>query len=71
MNKEEEIKCVNEEIAERFSRIEAKLPASQDIAGLFETLFEEIENEFKVPFVWLTLMNTTKRRAHYRSNKSF
>ncbi|OGP67757.1 MAG: hypothetical protein A2W27_06265 [Deltaproteobacteria bacterium RBG_16_44_11] len=60
MNKEEEIKRGNEEIAERFNRIEVKLPASRDIAGFFETLFTGIENEFKVPFVWLTLMNTKK-----------
>lgn len=60
MNKEEEIKRLNEEIAARFSRIEAKLPVFRDIAGLFETLFTGIENEFKVPFVWLTLMNTKR-----------
>jgi uncharacterized protein YigA (DUF484 family) len=58
MNKEEEIKRVNEEIAERFSRIEAKLSAIHDFAGLFETLFTSIEEEFGVPFVWLSLIDT-------------
>ena len=57
MDKEEEIKRVNDEIDERFSRIGAKLQDAQDISGLFETLFAEIEKEFMVPFIWLTLIN--------------
>jgi len=57
MDKEEEIKRVNDEIDERFSRIGAKLQDAQDISGLFETLFAEIEKKFGVPFVWLTLIN--------------
>jgi uncharacterized protein YigA (DUF484 family) len=57
MDKKENIKRINEEIAASFSKIEARLPDAQDIAGLFETLFASIEKEFAVPFVWLTLMD--------------
>jgi uncharacterized protein YigA (DUF484 family) len=60
MDKKEDIKRINEELAARFSKIEAKLPESQTIAGLFETLFVGIEKEFTVPFVWLTLMENEK-----------
>jgi hypothetical protein len=54
MDKKEDVKRINEELAARFSKIEAKLPEDQTIAGLFETLFAGIEKEFAVPFVWLT-----------------
>ncbi len=70
MNKEEEIKRVNGEIAEFFSRIEAKLSASRNITDLFETLLAEIESEFKVPFVWLTLMNTKQNAPIISAIKS-
>jgi uncharacterized protein YigA (DUF484 family) len=60
MDKKEDIKRINEELAASFSKIEAKLSEDQTIAGLFETLFAGIEKEFAVPFVWLTLMDNEK-----------
>lgn len=60
MDKKEDIKRINEELAASFSKIEAKLQEDQTIAGLFETLFAGIEKEFTVPFVWLTLMDNEK-----------
>jgi uncharacterized protein YigA (DUF484 family) len=60
MDKKEDIKRINEELAARFSNVEARLPEDQTIAGLFETLFAGIEKEFAVPFVWLTLQDSEK-----------
>ena len=58
MDTKEDIKRINAELAARFSKIAARLPGDQTIAGLFETLFEGIEKEFTVPFVWMTLMDS-------------
>jgi uncharacterized protein YigA (DUF484 family) len=58
MDKKEDVKRINEEIAARFDKIEASLNDAKDITVLFETLFTGIEKEFRVPFVWLTLLNT-------------
>ena len=57
MNKGEDIKRINEEIAARFAKIEARLPEDWTIDGLFENLFSGMEKEFAIPFVWLTLIN--------------
>ncbi len=57
MNKKENVKRINEEIATRFDKIETSLNDAKDIAGLFEILFAGIEKEFEVPFVWLTLID--------------
>ena len=56
----EDIKRINEELAARFNKIAAKMQEDQTIAGLFETLFEGIEKEFTVPFVWMTLIDNAK-----------
>jgi len=58
MDKKEDVKRINEEIAARFDKIEASLNDAKDVTVLFETLFMGIEKEFRVPFVWLTLLNT-------------
>ena len=60
MSKVEDIKRINDELAARFNKIEAKMQEDQTIAGLFETLFEGIEKEFTVPFVWMTLIGNEK-----------
>jgi uncharacterized protein YigA (DUF484 family) len=60
VNKEEDIKRVNEEIAARFNEIQNELKSVGDIAGLLETLFEGMEQQFEIPFVWLTLINDKK-----------
>lgn len=55
MGREEEIKRINEEIADRFRRIEAGITSAATIASLLEVLLCGIEKEFDIPFVWLTL----------------
>ena len=56
MKKEENIKSINEDIARRFASIEAELKDVFDITALFETLFNEVERQFQIPFVWLSLI---------------
>jgi len=56
----EDIKRINDELAARFNKIAAKMQEDRTIAGLFETLFEGIEKEFTVPFVWMTLIDCEK-----------
>ena len=57
MDKKEDIQRINEDIAARFSKIEDDVSSAETIAGLFEVLFNGIEKEFAVPFVWLTLID--------------
>lgn len=57
MGKREDVQRINEEMAARFSKIEADISAAGSIAGLFEVLVDRIEREFSVPFVWLTLID--------------
>ncbi len=52
----DEIKRINQEISVKFGVIEVHIAHAKSIAGLFETLFADIEKEFAVPFVWLTLV---------------
>lgn len=58
MNNKEDVEGINTKIATGFENIEKKLAEAKNIAELFEILFAEIEKEFQVPFVWLTLTNT-------------
>jgi len=70
MNKKENIERINTKIASGFGEIKKKLPEAISIAGLFEILFMEIEKEFEVPFVWLTLMETANARPVIAAIKS-
>jgi GAF domain-containing protein len=47
---------VNTEIAKKFSRIETELSTLFDARTLFETLVCRIEEEFGIPFVWLSII---------------
>jgi len=58
MHNKEDVEGINTKIAAGFENIEKKLADAKNIAELFEILFAEIEKEFQVPFVWLTLKNT-------------
>lgn len=60
MKKKENIKYINSKIASGFEKVEGKLLEAKNVAGLFEILFEEIEKEFQVPFMWLTLSDSAK-----------
>ncbi len=58
MNNEEDLKRINDIIAARFGKIEDSIESAETIVALFENLFDGIEKEFGVPFVWLTLTNS-------------
>jgi uncharacterized protein YigA (DUF484 family) len=47
----------NNEIADKFSRIEAELPLFSEPTELFEKLLMRLQDEFAIPFVWLSLVN--------------
>jgi len=60
MNSMEHIRQINSRMATRFKKIEKNLDEAQNIADLFAILFTEIEGEFQIPFVWLTLEDNVK-----------
>jgi uncharacterized protein YigA (DUF484 family) len=47
----------NKEIAEKFVRIEAELPLFSELKELFEKLLMRLQEEFAIPFVWLSIIN--------------
>ncbi|MBN1474839.1 MAG: GAF domain-containing protein [Syntrophaceae bacterium] len=70
MKQEDKLKQGNEEIARRFTAIKNKLNGASDIAGMLEILFDEVENEFQIPFVWLTLIDENKNATVIEAVKS-
>lgn len=52
-----DIRKQNEEIEQRFISIEAALPSFTDAKDLFEKVLIQLEEEFKIPFVWLSMIN--------------
>jgi uncharacterized protein YigA (DUF484 family) len=54
--KKADILKINEDIARKFRMLEASLREHRSVAELFEALFANIENEFGIPFVWLSLL---------------
>lgn len=70
MNKKENIEHINSKIATGIEKIEMKLAGARDIAELFEIVFTGIENEFHVPFVWLTIADTKKNLSFIEAAKS-
>lgn len=70
MNKKENIERINTKIASGFEKIEMKLAEAKDAAGLFENLFTGVEEEFGVPFVWLTVADTKKNMRFIEAAKS-
>jgi uncharacterized protein YigA (DUF484 family) len=70
MKQEDKLKQVNEEIARRFTAIKNKLSGASHIAGMLEILFDEVENEFQIPFVWLTLVDENKNATVIEAVKS-
>jgi uncharacterized protein YigA (DUF484 family) len=47
----------NQEIADKFARIEAELPLFSELKELFEKLLLRLQEEFFIPFVWLSIIN--------------
>jgi uncharacterized protein YigA (DUF484 family) len=56
----------NEEIAEKFRRIEEDILAADSAVALLEALLEKIEEEFAIPFVWLSLVDRSDLSAFLR-----
>ncbi len=57
MNETVDILKINEEIARKFRKVEESLPSSCTIKDLFEKLLMQIEEEFHIPFVWISILN--------------
>src|SRR5512137_3066072 len=57
MNEPVDILKINEVLAEKFRRIEESLPSQLTIKDLFEKLLAQIEEEFQIPFVWISILN--------------
>ncbi len=47
----------NEEIARKFRMIEDGLPSFLNVKDLFEKLIIQIQVEFSIPFVWISIIN--------------
>ena len=50
-----DIPKINEGITRKLREIEARLALCRSAAELFETLIADIQREFGIPFVWLSL----------------
>jgi uncharacterized protein YigA (DUF484 family) len=70
MSKKENIERINTKIASGFEKIEMKLAEAKDAAELFEILLMGVEEEFGVPFVWLTVSDTKKNLRFIEMAKS-
>jgi uncharacterized protein YigA (DUF484 family) len=57
MNEPVDILKINEVLAEKFLKIEESLPSYFTIKDLFEKLLVRIEEEFQIPFVWISILN--------------
>jgi uncharacterized protein YigA (DUF484 family) len=53
-----DIPSINEEIACKFRKIEMRLTRRRSAVGLFEALLEDIQIEFHIPFIWLSLIHS-------------
>ena len=52
-----DIRKINEEIAEKFIKIETALVFFPDGKELFEKVLIRLEEEFDIPFVWISMIN--------------
>jgi len=50
----------NEEIAKKFSEIEIRILSVLNFHDLFEVLLDEVQNQFKVPYAWITLIDKSE-----------
>ena len=60
----------NEEIARRFHAVETKILSILNFVDLFETLLTSIMKEFKVPYVWLSLIKNSELTSLLQSQES-
>jgi len=50
----------NEKTIERFHRVEAKILSILNFKDFLEKLLQEIENNFNIPYVWITMIKNTE-----------
>jgi len=60
----------NEEITRKFNEIEVKILSILDFKSLFEVLLSEIKRQFKIPYAWISLVDTSEAAHLIRSIKS-
>lgn len=60
----------NEEIARRFHTVETKILSILNFVDFFETLLTSIMKEFKVPYVWLSLIKNSELTDLLQSQES-
>ena len=54
-----DIATKNEEIAKKINKIEKNLPSLHNAKDLFDKLLLQIQEEFGIPFVWISVTNET------------
>ncbi|MGA3207135.1 MAG: GAF domain-containing protein [Syntrophales bacterium] len=59
MDEHADILKTNEEIAKKINKIEKLLPSFLNAKDLFEKLLIQIEEEFSIPFVWISVATET------------
>ena len=59
MDEHAEILKKNEEIAKKINEIEKSLPSFPNARDLFEKLLVQIEEDFSIPFVWISVATET------------
>jgi uncharacterized protein YigA (DUF484 family) len=59
MDEHADILKKNEEIAKKINKIEKNLPSFLNARDLFEKLLIQIEEEFGIPFVWISVATET------------
>ena len=59
MDEHTDILKKNEEIAKKISKIEKSLPSFLNAKDLFENLLVQIQEEFSIPFVWISVATET------------
>lgn len=52
-----DIRKKNEEIAQKFTKIETAITTFPDAKELFEKVLIQLEEEFNIPFVWISMIN--------------
>jgi uncharacterized protein YigA (DUF484 family) len=60
----------NEEIARKFQKIEENIPSFLNEKDLFEKLIFQIQEEFKIPFVWISIINERELSSLVQALKS-
>ena len=58
----------NEEIAKKFSEIEIRILSVLNFQDLFQVLLDEVQNQFGVPYAWITVIDESEVNRLVQSN---